>query len=190
MNMKVSLNLLPEENKAVLSRKCLDRFLLWQALLVFSTVAFYVVVLWSVYYIVHDNRTFVESTEIQSTGTNSESKEIAEYESRFRNANVLSKQASRFLDSHPNWTEFLLRMDRLVPPNVSLSALVTRESRVSLSGSAKTRDDFLLFESALKEDACFSNFLVPISNLFMEKNVEFQIDFSVRESCLIGDGTL
>lgn len=190
MNMRVSLNLLPEENKIALARKLFDRFLFRQAVLFFSVVVFYMAVLWSVYYIVHENRTFIESAEMQLANSRLESKELARYESKFRDANALSAQANGFFGSHPDWTGFLKRMDRLVPPDVSLTALTTTGSRISLSGTAKTRDDFLALESALKGDECFSDFLIPVSNLFSEKNVEFQMDFSVREQCLIGDGTL
>jgi hypothetical protein len=188
--MKVSLNLLPEDNKRIIGQRRFDRFLFRQAVLLFSVVLFYFAVLWSVFSIIHENRSFIESTEVAAAGGRSESKELAAFEAKFREANALAAQANRFLGSRPDWTRFLVRMDRLVPPNISLNALTTKEARVSIAGSAVTREDFLKFESALKGDECFSDFVVPISNLFSEKNVDFQVDFSVRESCLLGEGTV
>ncbi|NTW75739.1 MAG: hypothetical protein HGB34_02450 [Candidatus Moranbacteria bacterium] len=185
--MKVLLNLLPEENKVIIRRNRFDRFLFRQSVMLISVVVFYLGVLWSVFLIVHENRKFIESAGRTSEIVRSEVVELSAFETKFREANMIAGQANRFLESSPNWAGFLVRMDRLVPPDVSLNAMTTRGFRISLSGMAKTREDFLAFESALKRDECLVGFVIPVSNLFSETNVEFQMDFSVSEECLIGE---
>lgn len=187
--MKVLLNLLPEENKLIVRRKHFDRFLFRQSVMLISVVVFYLGVLWSVFLIVHENRKFIESAGRTSQLVRSEAAELSAFETKFREANMVAGQANGFLESGPDWASFLVRMERLVPQGVSLSALATKGNRVSLSGSAKTREDFLVFESALKRDPCLTGFVIPVSNLFSEANVEFQLDFSVSEECLIGEKT-
>jgi len=183
--MRVLLNLLPEEKKKLVRRKRFDRFLFRQSFLLLSVVVFHLAVLGSVFFIVYENRTLVEA-EGDYSGGQSDLKELALYESSFSEANDLSGQANRLQRSRPDWTGFLLRMDRIVPPHVAMSSLSTKEYRVFLSGTAETRDDFLALEDALKKDDCLSDFQIPVSNLFSEKNVDFQIDFTVKGTCLTG----
>jgi hypothetical protein len=55
---------------------------------------------------------------------------------------------------------------------------------VLLSGQAATRDDILALEKKLKESACVKNVNVPLSNLFSQENIDFQIDFEMQKECL------
>jgi Tfp pilus assembly protein PilN len=73
-----------------------------------------------------------------------------------------------------------------LPGGVRVQKLVTKEYQVLLSGTADTREAFLQMEAALKKDSCFTQFNAPLSNLFTETNVSFQIDFVVKEECLRG----
>jgi len=188
--MRVSLNLLPEKKKEIIVRKHFDRFLFRQSLLLFSVIIFHLAVLGSVFYVVHENRLFIESSGLKYAAEQADVKELAQYEASFQNANALSLQANRFQQSRSDWTGFLRRLDRLVPPHISLGSLTTKQYRVFLSGTAETREDFLALESSLKGDECLSDFDVPVSNLFLEKNVEFQFDFTVKDTCLMGNGTI
>lgn len=185
--MKVSLNLLPEEKKRLVRRKRFDRFLFRQAFLFLSVVIFYLAVLGSVFFIVHESRTLIENGGTGYSADRTETERLALYESEFSRANDLAGRANRFQKAHPDWTGILLRMDGIVPPGVGLSSFSTKEYRTFLSGTAETRDDFLAFEEALKKEKCLSDFQIPVSNLFLEKNVDFQIDFTVNESCLMGN---
>ncbi len=188
--MRVSLNLLPEEKKEIVRRKRFDRVLFRQAFLLFSVVVFHLVVLGSVFFILHDNRLLVEDNGLQYAANQTEFKDLTLYESKFSQANAIADQANAFQRSRPDWAGFLLRIDRLVPPHIALSSLATKEYRCFVSGTAETRDDFLLLEDALKKDDCLFDFQIPVSNLFLEKNVDFQVDFTVKESCLMGTKAL
>jgi Tfp pilus assembly protein PilN len=190
MNMKISLNLLPEQKKEIIQRKRLERFLLLQSFLFLSIVAFYLIVLGGVFFILHENRLFIEAAGEKATAEQSDLQELSRYESVFRDANALATAANRFQRSRSDWTGFLFRLDRLIPPHILLTSLSTKQYQVFLSGTADTRDDFLALETSLKVDACLSDFNVPVSNLFLEKNVEFQFDFTVKNTCLMGTGSV
>ncbi|HWQ59668.1 MAG TPA: PilN domain-containing protein [Candidatus Fimivivens sp.] len=184
--MKVWINLLPEEKKKIVQKKHFDRFLFRQAVLFLSVAVFYLAVLGVVFFIVRENRLFTETVTSQRSTPQQESDELIRYESAFRDANMLAAQVNRFRGSRPDWTGFLLRLDRLVPKNVYMGSITTKENRIFLSGTAATRDDFLALESSLRGDDCLADFQIPVSNLFSEKNVVFQMDFTVKPSCLIG----
>lgn len=188
--MKVSLNLLPAEKKLLVRRKTFDRFLLRQASYLLAVTTFFLGMLGGVFLIARENRALIEHAEREYSGSDAGVRELSRFASGFREANALAARADRFMRTRPDWTGFLVRMDRIVPPRVSLGSVSTKEYRVFVSGTAETRDDFLAFESALRSEDCFSDFQVPVSNLFSETDVEFQVDFTVKDTCLQGNRLL
>ncbi len=182
--MKVWLNLLPRDKKDLVERKRFDRFLFRQAVLFTTVVLFYLSILFGIFLMVRQDRVLTESAYRESADLSVESRELSRFEESFREANGISDRVNGFTDSHPEWSGFLSRLNTLVPRNVILTSLTTNEYRIFVSGEASTREDFLAFESSLKGDDCLSGFETPVSNLFSEKNVVFQIDFTVRPDCL------
>jgi len=183
--MKVWLNLLPQEKKEVMERKRFDGFLLRQALLFAIVVMFHLSLLFGTALMARQDRVRAESEYRESNGLSSEFEELAAFEETFRSANALSDRMNRFLFSEPKWTLILSRLGEIVPSGVTLTSLTTREYRIFVSGEAKTREDFLVFESALKGDDCLVDVEAPVSNLFSETDVSFQVDFSVVPECLL-----
>lgn len=184
--MRVLLNLLPEEGRAIIRRKYYARFFFWQSLLLLSIEIFYLAVLGGIFLVMRENRSLAEEAAADRARTQVEAKTLESYESTFRDANRLADQSNRFDREHLRWTELLLRLDRIVPDRVALVSLSTKDYRVFVVGMAEQRDDFLELEKRLKEDTCFSDYKAPVTNLFSEKDVEFQVDFSIRPECLKG----
>jgi Tfp pilus assembly protein PilN len=182
--MKVLLNLLPEEGRELIRQKYHYRFLLWQAVLLIFVEVFYIAILGSVFLVLRVNHDVLEATAQERNQVKSDVKALGAYEGKFQEANRLAGQSLVFSQKHFRWTELLLRLADLVPGGVSLSRLSTKDYQVFIAGNAKTRDDFLLFEKQIKAEACFSDFNIPVSSLFSQENVDFQIDFSVKDDCI------
>lgn len=188
--MRVLLNLLPEEGRAVIRRKYYARFFFWQSMLLLSIEIFYLAMLGGIFFVMHENRSIAEEVAADRARTQVEAKALESYESKFRDANRLSEQAARFDREHIRWTELLIRLDRIVPDRIAIVSLSTKDYQVFVVGMAERRDDFLELERRLKGDECFSDFKAPVTNLFSEKDVEFQIDFSIKPECLKGNTRL
>lgn len=184
--MKVLLNLLPEEGRAVIRRKYYARFFFWQSMLLLSTEAFYLIMLGGVFLVIREKHTIAQNAEAERARTQVEAKALASYESKFRDVNRLSGQSNRFDREHLRWTELLSHLDRIVPDDVAIASLSTKDYQVFVVGMAERREDFLEMEKRLKEEPCFFDIMAPVTNLFSEKNVEFQIDFSVKPECIKG----
>jgi len=65
-----------------------------------------------------------------------------------------------------------------------MKKIETSDYSVLLTGKAKSRDDLITFKENLEKEECFSNVNLPLSNLVAQKDVEFQIDFSIKKECL------
>ncbi len=184
--MRVLLNLLPEEGRDQIRRKYYNRFFFWQSIFLLAIEVFYLCLLGSVFYILRESRLLTEQAEVDRVATQTDAKELESYEERFREVNRIAGQSNQFDREHLRWTELFLRLDQLVPKNIALTSLSTKDYRVFLSGRALTRDDFLELQSRIGNESCFSDPKAPVSNLFSEKDVDFQIDFSVKEECIKG----
>jgi len=185
--MRVLLNLLPEDGRIRIRREYYNRFFFWQSIGLFLIVVFLVCLLWSILFILREDYGTVERGEADRVATQTEVKELGLYEEKFREVNRIAAQSNSFDQKHLRWTELFRHLDRLVPEGIALTSLSTRDYQIAISGRALSRNDFLELEKRLGEEDCFTNIEAPVSNLFSEKNVDFQIDFSVKESCIKGE---
>lgn len=182
--MKVLLNLLPEEGRELIRRKYHNRFFLWQTALLFLAEIFYIALLVGVLLMLRMNYAHVEEAADNRIRTQADSRALGGYETKFQEVNRLAAQSLNFSRRHLEWADLFVHLGTLIPENVTLTSLLTKDYTISLSGVAKTRDDLLLFERNIKEDECFASFNLPVSNLFSQENVDFQMDFSVKDTCL------
>ncbi|MFZ1626270.1 MAG: PilN domain-containing protein [Candidatus Moraniibacteriota bacterium] len=182
--MKILLNVLPEEKKESLVRKFRYRFFIWQTTLVFLLELYYIAILGGIFTILTYQTKVNNDTLVVFEQVNEEAKKLASYQEEFKRINAEAESVARYQRSHLHWSALLALLQKLTPDGVILVELLTKDYTVSLSGQAKTRDQFLRFEAALKGDECVSDVRVPISNLFSQVAVNFQIDFNLKKDCL------
>lgn len=86
--------------------------------------------------------------------------------------------------NHLSFVQVFLLLDTLTPEGITVDHLATKNYTILLTGKAKNREDLLLFDQKLKESSCIEKVNIPISNLFSQENVEFQVDFDIKNECL------
>ena len=183
--MRILLNLLPEEKRELLSSRFYSRFFLWQTSLILLLVIFYAGILGGMYFLLHYQKN-AGGADLSSFDQYSvEAKKLAQYQDEFKRINGLTKEVSSYLEHHLEWGKLFVLLDQITPVDVSFFELTTKDYTVSLVGQAVTREAFLAFEAALKASACTSDVKVPISNLFAQTEVDFQVDFNIRRECLL-----
>lgn len=182
--MRILLNLLPEERKTALAVRFFSRFFLWQTALVLLLVAFYISILGGIYFLLRHEA--IANREILSSFDqfDVETRRLLEYQEAFKRTNTATDDLSRYFSRHLEWGKLFRLLEELTPTGVVHSSLYTKDYTVSLVGQAETREQFLAFETALKESDCVSDVKVPLSNLFSQKELDFQIDFNIRSECL------
>lgn len=181
--MKIYLDLLPEEKKEEIKKK--KNFMLvihYELLFSVPILAFFVILL-----------TINFSLKIRAQGMSDsfssgeyqeEYKELKIYEDNFEKINSKTLSILNIQKNHLNWTSAFYKINKIVPDSIYLSDLATSDYRISLIGKAKTREDLLKFQENIKSEECFSNIEVPLSNLVSKENVEFQVNFDIKENCL------
>lgn len=73
------------------------------------------------------------------------------------------------------WTPIFEELSKITPTGVYLTNFSHQASvdKVSIRGSANTRENFLYFQDKLNESPCFSEIEAPLSNLIKQNDVEF-----------------
>lgn len=183
--MQILLNLLPPAHKTAIAERFRSRFFLWQIALLLLLEIVAAAFLGAILFMLHARMEIAESSSQSVEQFNAQAQTLAQYRKRFQEANELSKRLSSYFDRHWYWSELYVTLDRIVPPTVGLYTVGTKDTTVTLSGLAKTRDDLLQFEERLKSEECVTNLKVPVSNLFSQTQVEFLVTFDFTRKCLL-----
>lgn len=183
--MRILLNVLPEGKREILVRKFRYRFFLWQTTLVLLLELYYVIILGGIYTILDYQVRVGRDALAAFEQFNEEAKKLVSYQEEFKQVNAETESIARYQQAHFHWSALIALLQKLTPEGVVVIELLTKDYTVSLSGQAGTRDQFLQFEEALKSSECVSDVRVPISNLFSQKEVDFQLDFRLKKECLI-----
>ncbi|MBP6889411.1 MAG: hypothetical protein KBC83_03915 [Candidatus Moranbacteria bacterium] len=182
--MKILLNLLPNEKKLLAEQRMRFRFLVWQLFLLFSLEVFFLGILITIFALLDFEQKHQEVLGQDFNRFHEEEKKLKLYEEKFYVANERARAASLINKNHFIFTNVLLLLDRHVNNSIILEHVTTRDLKIFLSGTAENRDDLIAFDEALKNESCFSSVDLPLANILSQKNVSFQFDITIKESCL------
>lgn len=189
MNMKTLLNLLPEGKKELVQSRLRSRFLLWQLFLFFLLEIFYLTILVSIFLILDFQLQGLQKIAEDSVrSSQGEERQLDAYEKKFAETNKAVDLIGSVDRSHLYFSQVFVLLDMLLPSGVTVSSLSTKDYTVSLSGRAEKREDLLLLEDKMKKaEECISSVNIPLSNLFSQEKIDFQMDFTVTPECLRKD---
>ncbi len=184
--MKTLLNLLPESRKDAMQKRLRFRFLLWQLFLLFMLEVFYLSILVSTYLVLdYQLKSLNVLGETVPIASQDDEKRLGKYEQKFRDTNGQVEVIGKIERSHLNFSQVFLLLGPMFPPGVTVNHILTNQYRISLTGKAAKRDDLLILDDNLKNAReCLQKVDIPISNLFSQKDIDFQADFSVNPDCL------
>lgn len=181
--MKIYLDLLPKHRKKELKRKKIFREILREEFLFILPVVLFIVILMNVYYLLSIER---DSSLAAKSRVESEDKyqKLGLYEEKFKQVNESSAKLLKLQAGHLHWEEIFNKLNAAVPNEIAITNFSTKDFKVFLVGEARNRDILLTFKDKLEKDDCFADINVPISNLVVKDDIDFQIDFSIKPECL------
>lgn len=186
MNMKILLNLLPEEKKDAVQGHLRSRFLLWQLFLLFLLQIFYLTIIMCTYLILEYQLRSLGATEKGMMLASQEAvQQLDTYEAKFDAMNKQVKVLGAIDHAHMYFSRVFVLIDPLLPDGITVVNLTTKEYTVSLFGRAGTREQLLQFDENLKgAGQCLKKVVMPIQNLFSQKDIDFQVDVTFAPECL------
>lgn len=183
--MKIFLNLLPPERKAQLVKRFYWRYFLGQWFLVFlvTLLVLGAMIGFSFQAQLEGNQQEKIKADLL---TGEHQQEYQRYEEKFEEGNRIVRSANAFLTLHTSFSYLLSQLEESLPENTKIDKISTQSYQVFVIGNTDTRDTFLRFQENIKNNTCFEAVNTPLSNLFSETNVQFEIDFIVKPECLRG----
>ncbi len=180
--MKIKLNLIPQYKKEELIRAARLRTILrWQTEIGFI-LAIFLALLVSLNYILQFDLTAA------TMPINSQSKEkqdkLVQFAAEFKAVNVEASLDENIQKDQLYWSRLYIKLSSLAPDGISMAKMANKDYKVFLAGTADTRDTLMNFKDNLSKDDCFSDINLPLSDLVLQNNVDFQMDFNVKESCV------
>ena len=181
--MKIYLDLLPQEKKNEIKRRKIFRIILREEFLFSLPIIIFIVILFNVYYLL--NIQYSSALAASSINKAQEKyRELSSYEEKFIKVNESVDALTKIQGSQLHWINVLRELSLVTPDGIALSDLSTKNYQIFLLGKADSRDDLLEFKSKLDVSACFQSVNVPLSNLVVKEDVDFQLDFTVAQDCL------
>lgn len=181
--MKIYLDLLPTEQKKELHRNKIFHRIIKQELLFALPLFALIGVLFAANFVLKNQKENVvlQNSQVQ---TGSRYQELDSYENKFKITNENTANLSKIQAGHLQWTEILKFFNSLVPENVHIISIATKNYKMMISGLAQNRDDLLTFKDKLEKNTCITEVNLPLSNIVQRENIDFQMDFSIKEECL------
>jgi len=109
--------------------------------------------------------------------------DIESAENILKDANQISQKVIATSKAVPYWSKILRRLSDDCPDGLKILTIHAEKEHVKISGFAKTREAFLVFQNKLGESG-FKNLASPVSNLVSPENLNFTVEFDIDKNYL------
>ncbi|MDP1833982.1 MAG: hypothetical protein Q8L11_03545 [Candidatus Moranbacteria bacterium] len=181
--MEIKLNLIPEGKKNEIAQSGrLRRVLRWEMSLSFVLVIFFALIL-SLDYLLQINLD-VQVNETESGQNKARYEKISELDSNFKEINAKASFNESIQNDQLYWTKIFKKLNAATPDGISVVKMANKNYKFLLAGTADTRDILVAMKTSFSQEPCFMDVNLPLSSLVSKENVDFQIEFNIREECI------
>lgn len=183
--MRIFINLLPEDKKKEIKRKKRLRLIIWQEFMFLFIIAVFISIVISTNLILKIQTSSLDKV-YNFEQTQLSYQELQKYEDEFKQINSEMSMLYDIQQSNLRWLSVFYELDSIVSEEIILTDLITKNYSITLLGKADARNDLLKFQENINASECLDGANVPLSNLVFKENINFQMNFRVKEDCLSG----
>lgn len=177
----ITLNLLPDEEKeAKKLEKKMGNVLRFSFSVFFSLVILFAYLL-AVQVVLGIELKSARQESAAHSGKTVE--ETQEAEKMLKSINSISKKINNASEEIPYWSKIFAYLSDICPGGIRLSSIHIEKEHIKISGTSKTREDFLTFQENLKKEG-FANLVSPVSNVVSPKDFVFLVEGDVDHKYL------
>jgi len=181
--MEIKLNLIPEGKKEEIAQSGrLRRILRWETSLVSLLGVFFALIL-SLNYLLQINLD-VQSSEVESGQNKARYERISELDDNFKEINAKVSFNESIQRDQLYWTNVFEKLNAAMPDGISVVKMANKNYKFFLAGTADTRDILVAMKASFSQEPCFTDVKLPLSSLVSRENVDFQIEFNIKEECV------
>ncbi|HBI17428.1 MAG: hypothetical protein UR60_C0016G0006 [Candidatus Moranbacteria bacterium GW2011_GWF2_34_56] len=181
--MKVKLNLLPKaKEKKIKNNKILKFVILQEIMIIIITLLFFVAIKGidaiSKYQLSSINQ------QLAVKDSSGEYVEIKKYEESLKEASIRVEFIKKIQRFNIDWVSVFNRLSLLLPQEATLTSIDGTGLNVVLKGVAKNRDVLIKMKDDIQKNGCFENINIPLNNIVLRENIEFELTLDVNMKCL------
>ena len=181
--MEIKLNLVPPLRKEAIKKAHLLRIITRWQLEIFLILLLFLALLCHINYILKvDSLSKLE--QVTASRQSFSYKDMQDYQEKIKKANGQILDIEKIQKGQLYWSELLDKINRIIFSGIKIDSLNTKNYQVFLTGVADNRDNLAKFKEELIKENCFSEVDFPLSNLMNKENLDFQMQFTVKEECV------
>lgn len=181
--MKLRLNLLPA-NKAnkIKHNKILKFIILQEIMIIFITLLFFGLI---------EGIDLIAKVQLHSVQaeaiagqSSKEQAEIKKYEGAFREVKNKLLIINKIQNKNINWITIFKKIAQASPEGVVFKSMSNDNYNILMNGVAMDRDKLVELKTNIEKDDCFSEADIPLNNIVLKNNIDFEINLKIEEKCL------
>lgn len=181
--MEIKINLVPEYRKMEIAKSNRVKMILrWELEITLILAIFFILIL-SLNYILKFNLD-ASIIEMESKRGGGNYEKISKFDNDFKIINSRTSINDAIQGDQLYWSIVFKKMSEMMPDGIIISKAANKNYKVFLAGVADTRDNLIRMKDELAKNDCFSGINLPLSNLTSRDNVDFQMEFDIKEDCL------
>lgn len=186
--MKITLNLLPEEQKEYLRKQRLFSVVMQQITYIVVLLLIFIAILFAVD-IVLDAQMKGQQSNLESRQGEQGYKDLTEMQVQFKEVNQQTGSVDRVQRHHFEWSALMSYLEESIVGGIEFESVNTLGSEVTIIGFSRSREALTGQMESLRgiymEDAeCLIDVQAADDDLFKKENFDFTITFTVNDVCL------
>jgi Tfp pilus assembly protein PilN len=181
--MKIKLNLLPKSKEKRLKNKKILKFLVLQEIMIIFITFLFFGIIHGINAVAKFQLNTVEQ-QLSLSATDEEYLKIKKYEDGLREATVKVDFIRKIQKFKIDWTVVLNKLATIMPQEMTVVSITSDGYGFLLKGVAQNRDALIMVKEKMQQDECFENINIPINNIVLREDIDFELNFYVKQNCL------
>ena len=186
--MKIRFNLLSPEQKKHLHTQKVFRVFMEQELHIIVILLLLVLGLFAMYFVLKTETNAMDEVAKKIT-ENEQYQEIAQIREKFATIHKQVSRLERLHKNHNHWSQFFILLSENIPQTVMVESVEADKEKAIIHALALTREDVILMKEKFGNvehngEKCFTDIVVPESELTVPVDVLFTMTFKINTVCL------
>lgn len=183
--MKIKLNLLPKsKERKIKNRKILKFIILQEIMILIITLLFFGAI--KGVDAVAKYRLSIIDQELSAKQSEDEYVEIKKYEEDLKEVSAKVGFVKSIKNFNIDWVIVFNKLTRLLPQETVLTSISGSGLDLVIKGNAKNRDILIKMKENIESDSCFQKVDIPLRDIVLRENIEFEMNLGVNIKCFNG----
>lgn len=180
--MKIILNLLPKSKEKKIKNKKILKFVILQEIMIIVITLLFFGAIKGVDAVAKFRLNSIEQ-DLAVKESDGNYQEIKKYENELKEAGVRVAFIKNIKNFNVDWVIIFNKLTKLLPQEVVLTSVSGTGLDLVVKGNAQSRDILIKMKEDIQADGCFQSVDIPLSDIVLRENIEFEMNLGVNMKC-------